>query len=104
MSYQLTNLLIFSSSGTTYEKSSDGGYGLFVRRSPAALLNVYVNGKRLSADGTSYRIIRLPNGMFKIVLSREMLSLFTEGRYTLRMEFDGLDDIETVIEVKAHKF
>ena len=96
----LNNLLVFSNSGTTYQKSGNEEYGLFVRRSDTALLNVYFNGKRLSADGTNYRIVRLPNGMFKIILLKQMLDALDEGSYTLTLEFQGSDDINIVIDVK----
>ncbi len=96
----LNNLLVFSNTGTTYQKSENEEYGLFVRRSDTALLNVYLNGKRLSADGTNYRIVRLPNGMFKIILSKQMLDTLDEGSYTLTLEFQGSDDINVVIAVK----
>ena len=96
----LNNLLVFSNSGSTYQKSGNEEYSLFVRRLDTALLNVYFNGKRLSADGTNYQIVRLPNGMFKIILSKQMLDSLDEGSYTLTLEFQGSDDINVVIDVK----
>ena len=95
------NLLVLPSSGTTYPGSSDMEYGFFVRRSTFSLLNVYLDGRRLSADGTNYRIVRLPNGMFKIILSKELLRSLGEGKYLLKLEFEGSDDVDIPIEVKA---
>ena len=44
--------------------------------------------------------MRLPNGMFKIILSKQMLDTLDEGSYTLTLEFQGSDDINVVIAVK----
>ena len=95
----LNNMLVFSTTGTKYRKSLDSEYSLYVRRLDTALLNVYLDGIRLSADGSNFRIIRLPNGMFKIVLSKELLQKLKEGKYTLRLEFEGSDPIDSLIEV-----
>lgn len=94
------NVLVFSITGTKYQKSQGKDYGLFVRRPYTALTNIYLDGVRLSADGTNFRIVRLPNGLFKVVLSKELLKKLKEGKYTLRLEFDGLDPIDSLIEVE----
>ena len=59
-----------------------------------------INTKQEKYSTIQIAVVRLPNGMFKIILSRQMLDALDEGSYTLTLEFQGSDDINVVIDVK----
>ncbi len=86
--------------GNTYDKNSSAGYSFVINRMPTSLLNVYVNGVRLSGNGQYYTITRTPNGMFVITFNNEYLQSLDAGEYSIRMEFDGLNDVDTTVIVK----
>ena len=93
-------LIVYSPTGNVYDKTSSTGYSLIIRRMSTSLLNVYVDGKRLGINGQYYTITVNPEGLFTITLSKEFVQTLDEGEHSLRMEFDGGDDINYVIVVK----
>ena len=96
----MNNLLILSPQDSKYNKAEGSEYSLYVRRLREMMANVYVDGNRLPENGISYRTVMLPNGMYKIIFSREYMQSLGKGKHTVKMEFCNADDIETVIEVE----
>ena len=91
-------MLVFAPEGQKYSAERDTDYALYVRRADIMLMNVYLDGVRIPYG--SYRTERLKNGMFRFVLSADLMKSLGKGAHSLRLNFDGLDDIEIVIEVE----
>jgi hypothetical protein len=99
----LNNLLVYSPQASKYNRAEDAGYTLYVRRSATMMGNVYVDGARVPGNGIGYRIVMLPNGMFKLIFSREYMQSLSKGKHTVKLEFGNEGDIETTIEVYSDK-
>ncbi len=94
------DLVVFSPDNSSYNTENGKEYEVYVRVNPSIFLNVYVDGQRLTGDGSCYKFVTLPNGMFKIVLNEEYLKKLGKGTHVLKMDFSGYNEVEHLIEVK----
>jgi hypothetical protein len=94
------NLVVYSPSNSRYSTENDAECVFYVRNISTALLNVYLDGKRLSENQINFRIEILPNGLFKIVLSRELMKSLKKGKHELLLDFYNIQNINVVIEVE----
>ncbi|WP_158589476.1 X2-like carbohydrate binding domain-containing protein [Butyrivibrio sp. CB08] len=94
------DLVVYSPTDNVYNKSTDNGYSLILRKLATNLTNVYINGIRLEAGGLDYTIKQEKNGLFTIVISKEYLNTLEAGTYTMTMEFAGSEPVTVTIIVK----
>ena len=94
------NLVVFSPTGNEYDRNSDTGYILIVRRNATSLTNVFIDGKYLEPDGRYYTITMNPDGMFTITINKEYAQLLGSGEHTLTMEFSDGTVINTVFKIR----
>ena len=90
------NIESFSLSNGVFVRSANTAYRMIVRRDPSALKSVYIDGNIIS----DYSINDLSNGSFELSLGSSLLSTLAPGTHTLKIEFNGGDDIVTMFEVK----
>ena len=93
-------LSAFSPTGYVFDKSSNAGYSLIIRRASTMVRNVYFDGVRLADNGKYYTITRNPEGLFTITFTSEFMKSLNDGSHTLKMEFDAATDIDATITVK----
>ncbi|MBR4574897.1 MAG: hypothetical protein IKO16_08290 [Lachnospiraceae bacterium] len=93
-------LSAYSPTGYVFDRSSNTGYSLIIRRASTMVRNVYFDGVRLADNGKYYTITRNPEGLFTITFTSEFMKSLNDGSHTLKMEFDGSDDIDATITVK----
>ncbi len=93
-------LVCYAPMGNVYDPASAKGHSLIIRASFTTLVNVYVNGVRMSGNGQYYTITRTPNGMFIITFTNDFLKQLGAGEHLIKLELDGLDDINTTVTVR----
>ena len=93
------NLSVFSPTGNVYDRSSDKGYSLIVRRNATSLMNVFIDGQLLEPEKGYYTVTMNPQGMFTITISREYVKQLEVGQHSFRMEFANGDVIDAIIIV-----
>ena len=91
---------VFSPTGGIYDSANDTGYSMFVCRLANDLLNVYVDGNRLSFGSGEYKIYRSNNGIFTITFGTEVMQNLEVGEHTITLEFGNTEAVETVVTVK----
>lgn len=91
---------VFSPTGGIYDSANDTGYSMFVCRLANDLLNVYVDGNRLSFGSGEYKIYRSNNGIFTITFGTEVMQNLEAGEHTITLEFGNTEAVETVVNVK----
>lgn len=94
------NIVIFSPTNDVYDKNSNTGYNLIIRRPFTSLSNVFINGIRLEQAGIDYTIQKEPNGLFTLIINKEYLMTLEPGTYTITLEFDGTEPITCTLIVK----
>ena len=93
-------LVVYSMTGFEYDRTQSGDYSLIVRKLMTSLMNIYIDGVRLEADGLHYTITEEPNGLFTITFSKDFMDSLGDGPHTLKMEFDGSEDVVAEIIVR----
>ena len=91
---------VFSPTGGIYDSANDTGYSMFVCRLANDLLNVYVDGNRLSFGSGEYKIYRSNNGIFTITFGTEVMQNLEVGEHTITLDFGNSEDVETIVTVK----
>lgn len=91
---------VFSPTGGIYDSANDTGYSMFVCRLANDLLNVYVDGNRLSFGSGEYKIYRSNNGIFTITFGTEVMQNLEAGEHTITLDFGNGEDVETTVTVK----
>jgi hypothetical protein len=77
------------------ENSLDPGMkrSFVVRRVMTSLLNVSVDGQRLSGNGEYYTVTKNPEGLFTITLTEGFMRTLDPGHHTLTLNFGPGDDV-----------
>ncbi len=93
-------IVCYAPMGNVYDSGSSNEHSLIIGTSFTSLLNVYVNGVRLSGNGQYYTITRTPNGMFIITFTKDYLKKLGLGEHLIKLELNGMDDINTTVIVR----
>ena len=97
---ETNNLVVYSPTDYRYDSVNDDECTLYVRNISTSLLNVYLDGQRLSENQINFRIEILPNGLFKIIFSKEFMKDLKKGKHELLLDFFNVQSVSVVIEVK----
>ena len=92
--------VVYSPTNSMYNQDSNDECVFYVRNISTSLLNVYLDGQRLSENQINFRIEILPNGLFKIVLSRDLMKSLKKGKHELLLDFYNISSINVIIEVE----
>lgn len=105
---QTHDWIVYSPADWIYHKSPDerkdkeeidGSFLVFVRTSPDNLLNVYLDGDRISAHHGDFRLIDGKNGTYLMLFSKEFMYKLISGEHSLRMQLTGYGEVTTTITV-----
>ena len=88
----------YSATNGVFDRLTAAPFTMFVRRNATLLSNVYLDGKLLRFD--QYSIKLNSNGTFAIIINSEFLRTLKDGSHSLKLNFDGRNDIDTTINIK----
>ena len=91
---------IYSPSNTIYDATKDTGYSVFVAGPTSELLNVYVDGQRLSAGAGEFKVYMSPSGVFSLTIDTAIMRSLATGEHTLTLDMNSGEDIVTTINVQ----
>lgn len=91
---------IYSPSNTIYNATKDTGYSVFVSRPASDLLNVYVDGQRLSAGAGEFKLYVSPSGVYSLTIDTSIMRALASGEHTLTLDMNAGEDIVTTINVQ----
>lgn len=91
---------IYSPSNTIYDATKDTGYSVFVAGPTSELLNVYVDGQRLSAGAGEYKLYMSPSGVFSLTIDTAIMRSLASGEHTLTLDMNSGEDIVSTINVQ----
>jgi hypothetical protein len=94
------DMLVYSPANNQYSLENNDEFTLYVRNIRTALTNVYLDGVRLSENASNYKIDVLPNGLFKITLSKDLMKTLDKGNHELLLDFYTIDDVTVTIVVE----
>ncbi|SCX91606.1 hypothetical protein SAMN05660668_00789 [Pseudobutyrivibrio sp. AR14] len=92
--------VIYSPSNTIYDATKDTGYSVFANRPATDLLNVYVDGQRLSAGAGEFKVYMSPSGVFSLTIDTAIMRSLASGEHTLTLDMNTGEDIVTTINVQ----
>lgn len=95
-----TNAELLSFTDFTYDSTKDTGYSLFVRRPAGMLLNVYVDGNRLSEGGQEFKVYEAPSGIFALTIGTDTMRSLEAGEHMITLDFGKAGTVQTVVTVK----
>ncbi|MBP5597197.1 MAG: hypothetical protein J6Y02_17575 [Pseudobutyrivibrio sp.] len=91
---------VFSPTDSVYDSANDTGYSVFVCRLANDLLNVYIDGNRLSFGSGEYKIYKSKNGIVTLTFGTEVMRGLEAGEHTITLDFGNGEDVETTVTVK----
>lgn len=91
---------IYSPSNTIYDTTKDTGYSVFVTYPSSELLNVYIDGQRLSAGAGEFKVYMSPSGVFSLTIDTAIMRSLATGEHTLTLDMNSGEDIVTTINVQ----
>lgn len=91
---------IYSPSNTIYDTTKDTGYSVFVTYPSSELLNVYIDGQRLSAGAGEFKVYMSPSGVFSLTIDTSIMRALESGEHTLTLDMNAGEDIVTTINVQ----
>ena len=94
------DMLVFSPNVGRYVQGNDEEYTIYVRNYRTSLLNVFLDGERLSENTANYRVDELDGGLFRIRLSKELMNTLKKGNHDLLLDFNAIDDAGISISVE----
>ena len=81
------------------KEEPDGSFLVFVRTSPDNLLNVYLDGERISAHHGDFSLTDGKNGTFLMLFREEFMLKLASGEHTLRMQLADYGEVTAIITV-----
>ena len=95
---QESDWLVYSPQDWVYDAGADGGFHVFVGTSSDRLLNVYMDGKRISIFHKDFKLNE-ENGIILMVFSEEFLQRLSPGKHVLRIQIAGYDEVSRTVVV-----
>ena len=91
--------LIYSPTDWRYDTAADNGFHVFVRITSDMLLNVYLDGERISAVHKDFVVFDAKTGIILLSFSEEYLKQLGPGEHILRIQIAGYGEVSATIIV-----
>ena len=91
--------IVYSPAEWNYILSRDTTFLVFVRTDPTMLLNVFLDGRLLTAYLKNFEVIDENTGTFLLVFSEEVMQGLDVGEHTLTLDLTGIGEVVRTIRV-----